>query len=170
MRLLKTICTYPKVSYGIIHLLFFIIIITLEKTHQFNLLDIKSTQDKLIPVFFTVGSIFLTLLNFFIFTMKEKIFDDQIYVRRFELQKKNYSENSRYSPLKNVFNFICFVILTCFMISFLSFVNTFVEIKLLYYVIASMSCTVFIALFIILRIIQVYVLEYFELLKKNENS
>lgn len=94
---------------------------------------IRST---LFTAFLTMGSFMLSLMSMFMFSLKDKLFDDTEYKKLYIAKEKITGKiNSIYSPLINISRLFLFCVMMCFMTSLFQFTVGLIDNK-----IASIFC------------------------------
>lgn len=113
-------------------------------------LDINSIyksnlRGTLFTAFLTMGSFMLSLMSMFMFSLKEKLFDDGEY-KKLYLAKRKITDKSDpiYGPLVNISRLFLFCVMMCFLTSISQFTIGLIENKYLTILsVASLSYNIF---------------------------
>ena len=103
--------------------LFIIIFVSLQfiqiNIYSFVSIYACSMRNTFFLAFLTVGSFVFSLMTFFLFNLKEKLFDNDKYVEMLD-SLRHYFENriNKYEKLINISKGIFFTVLSCFITSF----------------------------------------------------
>lgn len=123
----------------------------------------------LFTAFLTMGSLMLSLVSMFMFSLKEKLFDNDDYKKMYFAKKNilNIIEH-RYSPLVNISRLFLFCVMMCFITSLAQFTIGLIECT--YFIAFCLSLafsTILLALYVLYNV-WINFEVWFKLLQKNE--
>lgn len=82
----------------------------------------SAIRSTLFTAFLTMGSFMLSLMSMFMFSLKDKLFDDTEYIKLYIAKEKISGKiNSIYSPLVNISRLFLFCVMMCFITSLSQF-------------------------------------------------
>lgn len=82
----------------------------------------SAIRSTLFTAFLTMGSFMLSLMSMFMFSLKDKLFDDNEYKKLYIAKEKIVGKiDSIYSPLINISRLFLFCVMMCFMTSLSQF-------------------------------------------------
>lgn len=108
----------------------------------------------LFTAFLTMGSFMLSLMSMFMFSLKEKLFDDAEYNRLYSAKEKITNESDPiYGPLVNISRLFLFCVMMCFLTSMSQFTIGLIENKYLTIICLSFALsTILLALYILYNV------------------
>ena len=121
------------------------------KIHQIYQENLRGT---LFVAFITMGSFTLSLMTMFMFSLKDKLFDDEDYKKIIlAYEELNGKNQKRYKPLVNISRLFLFCVFCCFITSISQFTiglldNNFAS----SFCLAMAISTLFLALYILLQV------------------
>lgn len=123
----------------------------------------------LFTAFLTMGSFMLSLMSMFMFSLKEKLFDDGEYKKLYSAKEKITNESDPiYGPLVNISRLFLFCVMMCFITSILQFTIGLIDnICLTVFCLSLAISTIFLALYILYNVWRNLEVWFHILLKKK---
>jgi len=114
----------------------------------------SSIRGTLFISFLTMGSFTLSLMSMFMFSLKEKLFDDKDYKKRYTAKHRIYNEDiSIYTPLVNISRLFLFCVMCCFLTSLTQFTLGLIKnYCIVAFCLSIALCTVVLALIILYNV------------------
>jgi hypothetical protein len=130
---------------------------------------VNSMRTTLFIAFLAMGTFTLSLMSMFMFSLKEKLFDDLEYIKLYKSKETITSNNfSRYFPFINLSRLFIFCVLCCFITSISQFTVGMIHSNFTVILCLSLALsTIIIALFILYSVwknLEVW----FNMLRKNK--